>query len=255
MTGVFKFLLALAAVGSAVLMVLCLVYKHDQPWDYGALGELLLVNVLAIEGLVAISELTHNQRSARVSANAAVLSLHQTYMSVDYHEKVRRPAWFCLLKARQDANYRNVLLAQLCGASALELEHHEIDSADEVDDVYKKYWKFSNEYHRVHDVLAFFTTLSLLKADADVIRSCNFYYDSWRPPLHRIVLDLEEYVEVNASGRVAPRLEVERRRCKQFRQTLTTLDKLFGLELVDLNSDPLFQNADGDRTESPLKRL
>ena len=243
-TSIFTMFLLLLTVLSVVLFALCFHYR--KPLDYAALGELLLVTVIAVEGLVAISELTSNERSARTSANAAVFNLHQTYMSIDYHEKVRNPAWYSLLKASQDAAYRERLLAALAGAVGGEEAMHRQERlmGEQATPEDKEAQLFSYAYHRVVDILRFYTTASLLllEADSDIVRSCTFSYDSWRIPLYTVVRDLKTYIASHPEEGRGKDLNEDR--CRVFEQTLQSLDKLFKMPTLDLRSDPRFRGSD-----------
>ena len=100
----------IALLGAAAIVSLAaaipLMLAVPIPWRslnfdaYSAIGELLLVFVLSIEGGVAFFEIARHQRTARTAANAAVFELHRMYLSTDYQRNVRRPAWYSLSRAR-----------------------------------------------------------------------------------------------------------------------------------------------------------
>ncbi|MFZ0959544.1 MAG: hypothetical protein WAO35_01465 [Terriglobia bacterium] len=239
---------AIAILGAACLLWL-LVRRicFGTPLDYTAVGELLLVLVIAVEGGVAISALKHDQRSARAVANAGVFDLYKTYLSVDYHQNVRRPAWYAVSRAMTDSEYREKILGGLAGQL----------SGEEVRDAYERKrggkklnpedaesFQFHDEYHRVQDVLGFYSMLSALsrEADAEIVQTCNFFYDRWRVQLHRIVQMLGEY---QPSDETVKQLKL--RRWKVHRDTLMRLDKVFDLEHIDWQNDPLSQIVDANR--------
>jgi len=238
-------LLLLSAVGATALIMRCLFISGAL--DYAAIGELGLVLVLAVEGLVAMAAFATDERTSKINANSALFTLYQMYLSIDYHDKVRTPAWYALHKARESSEYRNKLIQELIGRSAG--QHHrkyyerKCAGLEETEDD-KKYWQFHKEYHRVFDLLGFFTTLahlSLHLKDDNVIRSCNFYYDSWRGPLHRIVEDAEAFVDSQPNGTLN---NLEKERCRVFKETLQTLDHVFKLESYDWRGCPTGKNED-----------
>jgi hypothetical protein len=250
----------LSVGAAAVLSVICLLwlsflrFYYQRPVDYTAVGELLLVLVIAVEGGVAISALMHDQRSAKAVANAGVFDLYRTYLSVDYHHNVRRPAWYAVSTAKKDLAYRNNLLAGLAGQL----------SGDEVRDAYEhqsggrklnpedaENFKFHEEYHRVQDILGFFSMLSALSSEADpeILKTCNFFYDRWRIQLHMIVRMLEEH---RPSAELENALKV--RRWKAHHDTLMQLDKLFGFDHSEWQSDTLAQIVDASHAGPSVER-
>jgi hypothetical protein len=147
-----------------------------------------------------------------------------------------------------DRAYRDKLLAGLAGervgddgvAAALEA----IRLGKEVTREDDEKLAIHDEYHRVQDILGFFTTLSLLNADADVVEICNFFYDRWRCPLRHIVHELEEYTPIGGpSGLLA---KLKGKRCVALRETFTKLDELFEFrEGFDCDEDPFLGDAGG----------
>ncbi|MFI5397695.1 MAG: hypothetical protein ACHQ9S_19335 [Candidatus Binatia bacterium] len=225
------------------LAVLHFYYKQDT---YAGAAECLLVFVIAVEGLVAISALNDDRRNATAAANAAVFDLYKTYLSREYHQNVRRPAWYCVTKAKADPMYRKEILAGLAGA------------ADDVKDAYESLregaepsiedaerLRIHDEYHRLQDILGFFAMLCALSsaADDDIVRTCDFFYDRWRVQLHTLVNMLERYDQSEAGDQAA---DFHHRRCESFSRTLKALDKLFGFDSdkFDWRKDPLFKISD-----------
>ena len=245
-TDVFKWSVGAAAVISVVCLLWLPVLRFGfrVPVDYTAVGELLLVLVIAVEGGVAISALRHDQRGARAVANGAVYDLYKTYLSVEYHQNVRRPAWYALSRAMSDLSYRDKVLAGLAGLLA----------GEEVDDAYNRKrggkkltpedaesFEFHNEYHRIQDILGYFSMLSALsgEADTEIVQTCDFFYDRWRVLLHIIVDMLGEYTPSDQTVR-----ELKVRRWEVHRNTLMHLDKVFEYEGIDWKSDPLYTTGE-----------
>src|SRR5262245_57246404 len=120
MTKAFQLGLAIVAI---LLLVLSMISSMELVWEawsagiqsYEAMGELLLVFVIALEGVAAIVALMFDRMNLREDANEAVFNLHKMYMSVEYHEHVRRPAWLALWKARRCPEYETRLVKQLVG--------------------------------------------------------------------------------------------------------------------------------------------
>ena len=236
--------IAVIAVISAVclLWLLVLRFVFYVPLDYAAVAELLLVLVIAVEGSIAIAAFRHDQRSARGAANAAVYDLYKTYLSVDYHQNVRRPAWYALSRAMGDRAYRGKILAGLAGVLAGE----EVDAAynrkregkDLVQEDMES-WQFHNEYHRIQDILGFYSMLSALSRDADyeIVRTCHFFYDRWRVLLHLIVEMLVTYTPPDETVR-----KLKNRRCEIHRNTLSRLDELFEYDDLDWKSDLMLKS-------------
>lgn len=239
-------LVALTVCLLGVLVYFHLHGSHPNDEAYMAVAELLLVLVIAIEGFVALWEFAHNQQSTRAAANAAIFSLYQMYLTVDYHENVRSRAWFCLSQARTDSAYRMNLLAHLVGATGSDTTRglYERKRRGQVQSGDKEAWDFHYDYHRVHDILGFFTTLSLSQADAKVIQLCGFFYDSWRPPLRRILEDMKDFVKTGPDEEDLKGLML--RRWEALNQTLNTLDELFKLTSVDWTKDPSSKNEDAN---------
>jgi hypothetical protein len=238
-----------SVVVTAVVAAICLLWLSALriffrvSVDYTAVGELLLVLVIAVEGGVAVATLRHDQRSARAVANGAVYDLYKTYLSVEYHQNVRRPAWYALSRSVHDAAYRDKVLAGLAGILAGE----EVDAAYNRKREGKKLtqedaesFAFHNEYHRIQDVLGFFAMLSALSGEADpeILRTCDFFYDRWRVLLHIIVELLGSY---NLPDKTVS--ELKNRRWKIHCDSLCSLDRIFGYEKVDWKTDPLFRNT------------
>src|SRR5690242_548599 len=84
-------LLLAAAIVAVVLLAFC--FFKTGPLDYAALGELLLVSVLAIEGLFVIWEFTLSDRSTQASRRALAIQLHEFYLSSDFYVNVRGPSF------------------------------------------------------------------------------------------------------------------------------------------------------------------
>lgn len=211
--------------------------------NYIAYGRLLADFIIAVGVFLAAKELTDNQRGARASANAAVFDQYKMYLSINYQREVRRPAWLSLLKAESDSKYHKGLLSGLAGelvgnetAEYMEKSDEGTEPASED----KKNLAIHDGYHRVQDIFGFFTMLSLLSLNADheVIAVCNFFYDRWRIPLHRIVKKLEEYTPLsdNSDGTLA---RLKKRRCDEYKKTLNRLDEQFNLEEESWDNDPI----------------
>jgi hypothetical protein len=250
-TNFFKWCIA-ATVVLSVTCVIWLPILHivwHVPVDYTAVAEFLLVVIIAVEGGVALSSFAHDQRTAKGLANSAVFELYKTYLSVEYHENVRRPAWYAISRAKRDPEYRKKVLGGLAG----EL------SGDEVRDAYEcrrdgksldphsaESFRFHDEYHRVQDILGFFTMLSALSNEADttIVKTCDFFYDRWRVQLRTIVRELGKYDPGGDAGPHARKLKSNR--WKKFNDTLTHLDKVFELEGLDWENDPLSVIEAGD---------
>ncbi len=233
-------LLVILTMGLLVFLIICH-HRGSHPNDeaYMAVAELLLVIVIAIEGLVAVWEFAHNP------ANAAVFDLYKMYLSIDYHKNVRRPAWYSLSLARKNKEYRIKILKGLAGDMVDDVTGYieSIRSERPLTDEEKKSLLIHDDYHRVQDILGFFTTLSLLNSDSNTLQMCNFFYDRWRVPLHRIVHDLEEYSESSAQGGEIGK-ELKRRRYLRYKDALRKLDKQFefGLTKFDWKADLLSEN-------------
>lgn len=244
-------LLLVSVIGATMLLMRCL--SLPGALDYVAVGELGLVLVIAVEGLIAVAAFANDERTSKINANSALFSLYQMYFSIDYHDNVRTRAWFALQKARESSEYRHKLIQELVGYSAGQhhIKHYDRKCADleETEDD-KRYWQFHKEYHRVFDLFGFFATLAHLSShlkDNNVIRSCNFYYDSWRGPLHRIVEDAEAFVHAQPRGKLT---DLQRERCRVFKETLQTLDCVFKLEICDWRDCPTAQNEDPPLTSN-----
>lgn len=236
---------------------------------FGSVPQLLTVCVVSLAGFSAIKQFGHHQGSARAAANAAVIRLFETYLSVEYQTKVRRVAWQALRKARADSNYHADLLAALAGAySGNEVqnayERKRYNPGEPYQEGEERELAFHEEYHRVQDILGFFTILSVLadnrdsnKADPSVIGVCHFFYDRWRAPLHGIIRDLGEYSiplddpELN----IHPSSDIlKTRRYMGYLDVLKKLDAIFQLKNVDWRNDPLAQNefaSQGGRGRRP----
>jgi hypothetical protein len=242
------------AAGLAILGI-CQWHSTEFPtWQanagsqgYEAIGELLLVAVIAIEGVIAYFALRNDERGARASANDAIFKLYEMYMTVDYHEKVRTVARYSLWKARNDPTYRKQLIVRLSGQKTDDefmkaLDKKRNGRPESAED--HELLVFHSEYHRVLDILGFFTTLSLLQANADakVLRICNFFYDSWRFSLRRIVTDLETAVASQPAQH--PRAYLGWNRLSNFKTALDALDRKFRFKPIDINSADDFRNLD-----------
>ena len=233
-------LLVILTTGLLVYLVIChRRMSHPNDEAYMAVAELLLVIVIAIEGLVAVWEF------AQSPANAAVFDLYKMYLSIDYHKNVRRPAWYSFSLARRDQEYRIKLLKGLAGEMVDDVAGYieSIRSGRPLTDEAKKSLLVHDDYHRVQDILGFFITLSLLNSDSNTLQMCNFFYDRWRVPLHKIVHDLGEYSESSAQGGEIGK-ELKRRRYLLYKDALGKLDKKFGFALkkFDWKSDLLSKN-------------
>jgi hypothetical protein len=217
--------------GASVLSLLRLMWLYCSHRaavvDYTAVGELLLVLVIGLEGEVAISAFALDQSGARAAANNAVYDLYKTYLSIEYHHSVRRPAWFALEKAMGDRVYRGKILAGLAMQSSGEeirdaFERKRQGSAPDAGDA--ECFAFDDEYHRVQDILGFFSMLSALSrgADREIVRTCDFFYDRWRVHLHEIVNQLKDYEPNDQAVK-----QLMLRRWKIHRATLVRLDEVF----------------------------
>lgn len=241
MCALLQFAVAIVAVISIVGLVLLRFYYKSQV-DFAAIGQFLLVLVIATNGIVAIAALSMNQKIATSAANGAVFDLYKIYLSVDYHQEVRRPAWYALSRARRDPAYYYKILAGLGGEVA----------GDEVRDAFERaraneeklpgdndIWQTHDEYHRVLDILGFFGNLSAWggTADSEIFQTCNFFYDRWRVPLHMIVRELGKYTPSTEVGESV--LELKQRRYDEFNRTLNKLDDIFNLKVFDWKEDPL----------------
>ncbi|HWH60018.1 MAG TPA: hypothetical protein VN682_20490 [Terriglobales bacterium] len=254
-------LLALVPLGLLAIIAICLAWPALTAWwlhgvpnwqdtesppNVSALGEILLVAVLAIEGAIAFFALVNDQRGRRASANEAIMRLYEMYMTTDYHKSVRTIARYSLWKARGEKEYGDRLTTHLLGIqpdeqymAAIDRERNNQQETPEDSEL----MIFHNEYHRVLDILSFFNSLSLLQkgADTEVLRICHFFYDSWRFSLHRIVTDLEK--EVRMVDRENERAYVGQTRVKQFRKALKTLDRKFAFKPINhIHADTQFQN-------------
>jgi hypothetical protein len=192
------------------------------------------------------TSLAQSRDQAEASANAAALSLSRDFLSVEFHNAVRRPAWHALRKARKDDSYRSELVARIGHSSADQNDEdhwrHEARRLGRDLRGDREYWAFHDERHRVADILGFFVSLSQLPADQTVVRACGYFYDSWRLPLWRLIMDVEVYLDSaqnSASARAAPRL-------LQYRLALVKLDQLFGFPEVDPAKDPYFDTFTAD---------
>ena len=201
----------------------------------------IVISILAL--ILSATAAYQTRRNAKANANAGVLNLFHTYMSLDYHEKVRKPAWYALHKARQDEAYRKKLLKGIAGVTStldaqdvLRYDRRRKGTNDSIDE---EYWLLHNDYHRVLDMLGFFTTLSLLEADNNVVRICNFFYDSWRSALYRIIRDLEIHLGTLVDSDPA-RIKLRQRRLNTYQKALEDLDKLFDLPQIDQKTDSFF---------------
>jgi hypothetical protein len=242
--SVLSVLLACAAGWSGYLMWR-LLHKAAFEIEYTGWGELLLVFVIAVEGLIAIFELTHSERSTKAAANRAVFDQYNMYLSIKYQQEVRRPAWQALLLARNDTKYRVKLLQGLAGELTGDeaTGYLESERRGETPTAQQKYeFALHNDYHRVQDIFGFFATLALLKADHDVLQVCNFFYDRWRIPLHEIVHYLGQYRPSNAFGDTL--LKLKERRHGAYLNTLKELDKRFSMGEFEWHADPYLQNRD-----------
>lgn len=238
MTKVVKvsfFVLLVAACFSAALIgrLLWLPYHYGGHLQYESIAELLSSFVIAVSVSFAVWEFTDKQRGARASANVTVFNLYKMYLSPEYHDKIRRPAWFSVSKAKRDSAYRCLLLAGL----AAEFE------GDEVAQCYERrragmkelpgdrgIWLIHDEYHRVQDIFGFFTTLSLLDADEETMRLCGFFYDSWSAQLRWIVRELGEHIASSPTCANANDEEKRRIRHTKLKETLDRLDEKFAIK-------------------------
>lgn len=244
---------ATAIVTLALLLMLKL--EPNPPFSrYEAVGELLLVFVLAVEGGIAFFEFSHQQTSSRTAANAAVFELYKIYLSPDYQQKVRRPAWYALSRARKDKAYRRLLISALAGESSGDdidndgvYERSRIEGRENASENDRRAWAFHDEYHRVQDILGFFAILSVWthksdpnKADPTVVQLCHFFYDRWHVHLHRIVQDLEMH---ESDDIFANKMKGER--VNGYKNTLRQLDVIFGIEKDIWKEHPSGRNSDG----------
>ena len=242
----------LSVTAAAALALIAVMFAFDPNFPkYSAVGELLLVFVLAVEGAIAFFEFSHHQRATKIAANSAVFDLYKMYLSPEYQRNVRRPAWYSLSRARIDEFYRQKLLDALAGET----------SGDDIDEtgVYERSrsegraheskadreaWAFHEECHRVQDIFGFFATLSVWtdNADARVVKLCHFFYDRWRVQLHRIVRDLQkhEMADVYAA-------ELKQGRIEGYVRTLTTLDQIFPSGLLSWEQHPHGNNGHVER--------
>lgn len=196
--------------------------------------------------LLRLSEsLAQSEREMRSSANAAALELAQQYLSLDYHERVRRPAWHALRRARLLPDYRERLVRAFAHSTADRdeetFEAHERHRDGEETEADREFWAFHHEYHRVLDILGFFTSLSLLEAEPRILRACHYFYDSWQGPLWRLVMDAEVYLDTLRRDGSEPRAELVRARCQRHREALGKLDEIFELPPIDPDTHPYFE--------------
>jgi hypothetical protein len=96
--------LVVAYVGNAYLF-------PGSSLSFGPTGELLLVTVLAVEGIVAISELTHNQLSSRKERRERAAQIANTFFSTDFR-LVRKTAWALRRHLVHDKAYADALAIQ-----------------------------------------------------------------------------------------------------------------------------------------------
>jgi len=235
-------LVALVSVISIAGLVWMRFYFKAPVEDFTVFGQFLLVLVIATNGIVAVAALRMNQEIAKSGANAAVFDLYKIYLSASYHKEVRRPAWYALSRVRRDQAYYCKILAGLAG----ELVGDEVREAFERSRAKEAalpgdndVWQTHDEYHRVLDIIGFFTILSSWGGTTDpkIFQTCNFFYDRWRVPLHMIVRELGKYTPSSEAGQSV--FDLKKRRYDKFINTLSKLDSLFGLEDVDWEEDPL----------------
>lgn len=242
----------LSTTAAVALALIAIMLAFDQNFSkYGAVGELLLVFVLAVEGAIAFFEFSHNQRATTIAANSAVFDLYKMYLSPEYQRHVRRPAWYSLSRARTDKLYRQKLLDALTGTSSGDdidetgtYERSRSEGRENESKADREAWAFHKEYHRVQDIFGFFSTLSVWteNADAEVVKLCHFFYDRWRVQLHRIVRDVQDH-KIDNPYEAALRQE----RIKGYVQTLKTLDRIFPSGLLSWKQHPHGSNSDEEQ--------
>lgn len=200
----------------------------------------------AMEGqLRGLSEsVAQGDRELRASANAAAISFSQHFLTVEFHDRVRRPAWHALRKGRRDPAYRAKLVTGFALSSAdsdsQNFEAQERRRRGHMLPEDKEYWALHDEYHRVLDILGFFTSLSLLNAEPRILKACNYFYDSWRLPLWRLVLDAEKAQQTPPHGNTWRSGQV-RARCQRAKEALERLDRIFTFHPPDPSTDPYFE--------------
>ncbi len=198
---------------------------------YMAYSSLFTAFTIGIGSLLAVSEFIRKRLGVEASINAAVFDQYKMFLSINYQREVRHPAWISLLKAKQDKDYCKKLLAGLAGELTGDevLEYAESNRKGlELTQEDKMNKAIHDDYHRVQDILGFFSMLSFLSLNADrnVVDTCSFFYDLWRMPLHRIICDLKQYVPPNDSDKA---LEMMRKsRYDKYAETLDRLDFRFG---------------------------
>lgn len=162
------------------------------------------------------------------SSDQAAVTLLMQFMSIEFHNNVRSPAWYCMAKSRDDLEYRRKLLTHLSGDL--------LDSRAPVDRMSKirrnepldeEEEQFHHDSHRLQDIIWYFTALSVLNSRTSTILLCNFYYDSWRVPLHKLNRDFADFIQ-------SPSLTEPLRSRAIFRQSrlenlLKNLDRKFNL--------------------------
>jgi hypothetical protein len=103
--------LAIIPVGLVIVYVGNAYFFPGTSLTFGPTGELLLVTVLALEGIIAISEFTHNQLSGRRERQERAAQIANTFFSTDFRV-VRKTAWTLRRHIVQDKRFADALATQ-----------------------------------------------------------------------------------------------------------------------------------------------
>lgn len=195
-----------------------------------------ITSILAI--VISLIAIYQTYRGTKDSADSAVIDMYFRYSETDFHLQTRAEAWLCLLLARHNDEYRLRLLRAISGPSEETEEYiakklRQRSGKDFESDADDR--KFHAEYHRLLDIIGFFSALSHLNARPQVLTLCNFFYDSWRGPLYRLLNDHLEYLQEDESISTEVR-EIGSQRNKKLAESLAMLDRRFGYSKFEVIS-------------------